>query len=87
MAELGVLASVISIADAGLRISIKLYAFGETVASADKSIISMSNDVNFTSSVLKELGQIFEKDKKGKTRLLSEDAVKTADDVVEVVKQ
>ena len=61
MAELGVIASVIQIADVGLRLSIKLYTFGEIVASADRSVISISKDVSFTSSVLKELGHILDK--------------------------
>lgn len=31
MAEIGIVASVIQIADVGLRLSLKLYTFGETV--------------------------------------------------------
>ena len=80
MAELGIIASVLQIADVGLRLSIKLYTFGEIVASADRSVISISKDVSLTSSVLKELGQILDKD--GKVHLLSENAVDTADTVV-----
>ncbi len=80
MAELGVIASVIQIADTGLRLSIKLYTFGEVVASADKSVISISKDVSLTSSVLKELGAILHKDESSK--FLTNTAVKTADDVV-----
>lgn len=64
MAELGIIAAVVQIADVGLRLSIKLYTFGEIVASADRSVISISKDVSLTSGVLKELGQILEKDKK-----------------------
>ena len=80
MAELGTIASVVQIADVGLRLSIKLYTFGEIVASADRSVISISKDVSLTSGVLKELGQILDKDKE--TRTFSENAVQTADGVV-----
>lgn len=80
MAELGVIAAVTQIADVGLRLSIKLYTFGEIVASADRSVISISKDVSLTSGVLKELGQILAKDRE--TRTLSENAVQTADGIV-----
>lgn len=80
MAELGIIASVVQIADVGLRLSIKLYTFGEIVASADRSVISISKDVSLTSGVLKELGQILDKDRE--TRTFSENAVQTADGIV-----
>lgn len=80
MAELGIIASIIQIADVGLRLSLKLYTFGETVASADRTVLSISKDISLTSSVLKELGSNLEKDKE--TRLCSENAVKTAEEVV-----
>ena len=80
MAEVGIIASVVQIADVGLRLSIKLYTFGEIVASADRSVISISKDVSLTSGVLKELGQILDKDKE--TGTFSETAVQTADGVV-----
>ena len=80
MAELGVIASVLQIADMGLRLSIKLYTFGEVVASTDKSVISISKDVSLTSSVLKELGAILHKD--GDSTFLTTTAIKTTDDVV-----
>ena len=80
MAELGIIAAVAQIADVGLRLSIKLYTFGEVVASADRAVISISKDVSLTSGVLKELGQILEKDRKSRT--FSENAIQTADGVV-----
>ena len=80
MAELGIIAAVGQIADIGLRLSIKLYTFGEIVADADRSVISISKDVSLTSGVLKELGQILDKDKESRT--FSENAVRTADGVV-----
>lgn len=80
MAEIGIIASVVQIADTGLRLSVKLYTFGEIVASADRSVISISKDVSLTSGVLKELGQILDKDRE--TQTFSENAVQTADGVV-----
>ena len=53
MAELALLASIVQVADVGLRLSLRLFTFGETVSSADRSILSISKDVSFTSSVLK----------------------------------
>lgn len=80
MAELGLLASIVQVADVGLRLSLRLYAFGETVASADRSISAISNDVSLTSSVLKELGNLLKSDT---SRIYSDNAVKTADAVVQ----
>ncbi len=80
MAELGIIASVVSIADTGLRLSIKLYTFGEIVSTADKSVISISKDVSLTSSVLKELGSLLEND--AESHIFSKNAVQTADTVV-----
>ena len=80
MAELGIIASVFQIADVGLRLSLRLYTFGETVASADKTIISISKDVSLTSNVLKELGQILERDRT--SRICSLDGVQTAESIV-----
>ena len=80
MAELALLASIVQVADVGLRLSLRLYTFGVTVASADRSIIAISKDVSFTSSVLKELGRVFEEDK---ARMHSDNATKTAEAVVQ----
>ena len=63
MAELGVIASVIRIADVGLKLSIRLYDIARTVASADKTIASISSDVKLTSTVLKDLGETLKRDK------------------------
>ena len=80
MAEVGVIASALQIADIGVRLSLRLYTFGETVASADKSIIAISEHVSLTSSVLKELGQTLDKDQT--SRICSRNAVQTADSIV-----
>ncbi|KAL8917193.1 MAG: hypothetical protein Q9208_008095 [Pyrenodesmia sp. 3 TL-2023] len=81
MAEFAIVATIIQIADVGLRLSLKLYTFGEIIASADRTIISISKDISLTSSVLKELGHNLEKDKQAK--ICSENAIKTAEEVVQ----
>jgi hypothetical protein len=62
IAALGVVASVAQLADYGFKLSVKLYTFGESVYTADKSIKTISNDVSLTSTVLKELCLIIESD-------------------------
>lgn len=61
MAELGAVASILQVADVGLRLSTTLFTFAETVASADKTVSAVSKDVSLTSSVLRELGKILDK--------------------------
>lgn len=55
MAGLGKIASVLQIADVGLRLCLRLYTLGGRVASADNFIKSLFKDVSLTSDVLKEL--------------------------------
>lgn len=62
MAEIGAVATILQIADVGLRLSTTLFTFAETVASADKAVSSISKDVSLTSSVLRELASILQKD-------------------------
>lgn len=81
MAEFGIIASIIQIADVGLRLSLKLYTFGETVASADRTVLAISKDISLTSSVLKELGHSLERDKQA--QICSQNAIKTAEEVVQ----
>ena len=80
MAELAAVSSIIQIADVGLRLSVKLFAFAETVASADKAIVFTSKDVSLTSSVLKEVGEVLRKDQPSRT--YSAEAIRTATAVV-----
>lgn len=80
MAEIGLVASVVQIADTGIKLSITLYTFAETVLTADKSIREIASDVSLTSSVLEELGNNLKKDRK--SRLCSENAVRTAEGIV-----
>lgn len=81
MAEIvGLVASVAQIANNGIKLSITLYTFAETVLRADKLIREIASDVSLTSSVLEELGQNLKKDQK--SRLCSQNAVKTAEGIV-----
>ena len=74
----GIIASIMQIADTGLRLSLKLYSFGEIVSTADKSIVTISKDVSLTSSVLRELGKVLNQDRE----VCSQNAVQTADGIV-----
>ena len=76
MAKLGLIASVIQLAGAGLELSISLQTFAETVSSADKNIRYIDKDGSLTAAVLRGLGS---KDKKGN---VASHNVRTADDVV-----
>lgn len=80
MAEIALLASILQIADIGIRLSIRLYTFGETVANANRNVLSLSKDLSLTSSVLKELGHAFEGDR---DRIHSQNAVRTAQEVAQ----
>ena len=79
MAELALIASIVQIADVGLRLSSRLYVFGETVATADRSIAAVSKDIELTSYVLQYLGRTFKDD----TTIHSDKAAKTAEKVAQ----
>ncbi|KAL8818282.1 MAG: hypothetical protein Q9191_007975 [Dirinaria sp. TL-2023a] len=81
MAELGIVTSIIQIADTGLRLSLRLYTYGETVAGADKAATTISKDVSLTSSVLQELGSQLRKDQE--SPICSENAIQTAEQIVQ----
>ena len=80
MAELAAVASIIQIADVGFRLGVKLLAFAETVASADKAIVTTSKDISLTSSVLKEVAEVLRKDQP--SCIYSPDAIQTATAIV-----
>ena len=81
MAEIGLIAAVVQVVDVGLRLSGRLYQFGQTVAGADKSILFISTDINLTCSILKTLKHSLEKD--SEARLYSENDINTAKTIVE----
>jgi hypothetical protein len=80
MAEIGLIASVIQVAGAGLKLSQTLYQYADTVASADRRIKDIAKDVELTSFVIDELGHVFRQDES--SVLLSKNAVKTANETV-----
>lgn len=45
MAEIGLVASVAGVACAGAKLSVILYKFGSTVASARKDVVSVGHDI------------------------------------------
>lgn len=80
MAELGLIAAVVQVADVGFRLSEKLYTFGQTVASADESILFISKDISYTCSILRILEHSLRKDHE--VELYSQNAVNTAETIV-----
>jgi hypothetical protein len=80
MAEIGLIASVIQVAGAGLKLSQTLYQYADSVASADRRIKDIAKEIKLTSLVIDELGDIFKAD--NTSTLLSKNALKTADETV-----
>jgi hypothetical protein len=81
MAEIiGLVASVVQLADAGLKLSSALYQYADGVASADRRIKNIANEVKLTSFVIQELGSIFEQNKTAD--LISGNAIITAKETI-----
>ncbi|OAP62305.1 hypothetical protein AYL99_04508 [Fonsecaea erecta] len=80
MAELGLIGTIIGIAGAGVKLSITLYSFSETVTAAPAEIKNIARDVSLTAAVLEELGANLKQD--DQARLYSGTAVQTAQEVV-----
>lgn len=80
MAEIGLIASVIQVAGAGLTLSKALYQYADSVSSADKRVRDIAQDVKLTSFVIDELGHIFKQDETA--ALISKNAVNTAEETV-----
>ena len=60
---LGIAAGVVQIADAGARLSSKLFVFTRKVKNADRSICDISQEIAATGAALRELGEALEDDK------------------------
>ncbi|CAG8903688.1 unnamed protein product [Penicillium egyptiacum] len=80
----GVIASIIQIADLGAKLSVKLCTFYKTVKVINKSIQELSSDVSLTCSILNELGKTLEQD--DQTKLCSKQAFSTAQEVLQQCK-
>ena len=63
MAELALIASIVQVVDVGIRVSGTLYAFCQTVASADDSVLFISKDISHTCSILELIGHSLQKDR------------------------
>jgi hypothetical protein len=80
MAEIGLLASVLQVAGAGLKLSQTLYQYADSVASADRRVKDIATEVELTSRIIEELGTLFELQET--SQLLSQNALNTANKTV-----
>ena len=80
MAEIGLVASVLQVADIGARLSVKIYMVCHAAVNADDSITFVSKDISHTSAILIELGHCLEKDRDA--QLCSENAFRTTSAIV-----
>ena len=80
MAEIGLIASVLQVADIGARLSVKIYTFCHAAVNADDSITFISKDISHTSVILIELGRCLKKDHEA--QLCSENAFHTTSAIV-----
>ncbi|KAJ5371918.1 hypothetical protein N7517_003924 [Penicillium concentricum] len=76
----GIVASIVQVADLGAKISVKLCSFYRTVKTVNDSMRSLSSDVSLTCSVLHELGKALKQD--SQTKLCSSGAFSTTEDVL-----
>lgn len=81
---LGVVASILQIADLGAKLSVKLCTFYRTVKVANQSMQELSCDVSLTCSILNELAKTLEQDDQAK--LCSEQAFRIAQEVLKECK-
>lgn len=84
------IASVIGIAGAGVKLSIKLYTFSETVSTAPDSIKSIAKDISLISSALEQLGDNLKHDEQArlyskKTLALAQTTIKECEAVFEEI--
>lgn len=79
LAVIAVLASIAQLADLGCKLSIRLYAYSQTAATADESIKGISSDVSLTSTVLQELNSLLKADE---SRIVSSTAIEATKQIV-----
>jgi len=81
MAELlGLVASVIQVAGSGIQLSKTLYGYVDRVATADRRIKDIATEIEMTSIVIEELGDVFKREETAS--LVFKKAVKTANDTI-----
>jgi hypothetical protein len=81
----GVVASIVQLADFGARVAVKLHSFYHKIKKADISIQRLSTDVSLTSSVLKQLGDVLRDAEQ--QQLCSSDATSMAKQIVKECEQ
>ncbi|CAG8379372.1 unnamed protein product [Penicillium salamii] len=81
----GVVASIVQLADFGARVAVQLHSFYHRVKKADINIQRLSTDVSLTSSVLKQLGDILRDAEQQK--ICSTEAVSMANQIVRECEQ
>jgi hypothetical protein len=79
MAELGVLANVVAVVGAGLKLSVSLYDFASTLGSAGREIEDMGYDITLLCAVLKRVQSTLDSPK---TTRLSVTAIQITQDIV-----
>lgn len=77
---LGVVASIVQVAELGGKLSVKLCTFCHRFKNANKSLRGLSKDIALTCNVLRQLGDSLEQD--DLATLCSPDAFETAHDVL-----
>lgn len=79
---LGIVASLIQIADAGANLSVRLFTFYRQMKAVDKSIQNTSSDVSLTSTIMRQLAENLRRDEQGEERLCSSEAFQTAQEML-----
>lgn len=77
---IGTVASILQIADLGMKLSLKLCSFYRTAKATNQSMQGLSRDVALTCVILQELGNVLDRDKEGP--VTSQSAFDTAQNVI-----
>jgi hypothetical protein len=79
-AEIPAIASIVGVARTGAKLSLLLYEFASTVASARAEVISVGRDISLACAVLKQVASVFGNEKMAR---FSTTALGTTSDIVE----
>jgi hypothetical protein len=77
----GVVSSIVQIADLGARVALKLCTFCHKVKQAEANIQNLSKDISLTCTVLRQLSDNLKQD--GQIQLYSQNAFKTAQEILD----
>ncbi|KAJ5771843.1 hypothetical protein N7520_002372 [Penicillium odoratum] len=77
----GVIASIVQLAEVGIKLSVKLCSFYRQIKDVDHSAQRLASDISLTCSILHQLGNILEQDRR--TKLCSQQAFLTTQEVLE----